>query len=188
VEKKKARRIIRRAIQRLTPLERRQKSLAIRARLLALPELKTSEYIMAYLPMNDEWDTRPLLADLIAAGKRVYTPRTALETRRMTPIRLTSLRNVRPGAYGILEPDSEESCPPSRLDFLLVPGRAFDRQGNRLGRGAGFYDRFMGADDFRAVTCAGAFACQILDDVPHDAHDLPVQIIVTENETLRTGA
>lgn len=186
MEKKKARQIIRRAVQRLTPSERRQKSRAIRARLLALPELRTSKYIMAYLPMNDEWDTRPLLADLISAGKRLYAPSATIKARLMTPIRLTSLQNLSAGAYGILEPDSEESCPVSKLDFLLIPGRAFDRHGNRLGRGAGFYDRFMAADDFNAVRCAGAFACQMLDDVPHDSHDLPVQIIVTENETLRT--
>jgi len=66
---------------------------------------------------------------------------------------------------------------------VLVPGRAFDRKGNRLGRGGGYYDRFLGALD--AVLCGCGYAVQIVDDVPVDAHDLPLQIIVTEDEVVR---
>ena len=71
------------------------------------------------------------------------------------------------------------------LDFL-VPGVAFDRKGRRLGRGAGFYDRFLGAEGVGAFRCAVAFACQIMETVPTDAHDLPVDCVVTEREIIYT--
>jgi len=80
---------------------------------------------------------------------------------------------------------ADETCTVSEIDLLLVPARAFDGSGNRLGRGAGFYDRFMAAPEFRATRCGVSFDCQILDEVPHNPFDIPVQILVTENRTLR---
>lgn len=141
---------------------------------------------MAYLPMSDEWDTRPLLADILTTTKRLYVPRTLRKEKRMDPVRLTSLDNLRQGAYGILEPDSDETCDPVELDFLLLPARAFDKEGNRLGRGAGYYDRFTAPDEVMPVACTAGFACQLLPHVPHNDHDIPVEIVVTENEVIRT--
>ena len=185
MEKTEAREIIRKTIARLTATERRGKSDAIRQCLLSLPELNPAQDIMAYLPMSDEWNTLGLLADTLAAGKRLYVPRTFLKEKRMAPVRLTTLDNLRQGAYGILEPGSDETCDPAEIDFILLPARAFDKEGNRLGRGAGYYDRFLAADNFRAVTCTAGFSCQLLSRVPHNDHDIPVQIVVTETETIR---
>lgn len=187
MEKTEARRIIKRLIEGMTLAERAARSEAIRVRLLALPELVAARSVMGYLPMPDELDTRPVLADLIAEGKRVYVPRTFVKERRMFPVRLASMAALREGEYGIMEPDTNETCDPSELDFVLLPGRAFDRRGNRLGRGAGFYDRFLSAPGFRAVRCAAAFACQVLPRVPHNEHDVPVELLVTEEELLRCG-
>ena len=188
MEKKEARREIRRRINALTPEERRAKSQAVRERVQSLPEMAQAACIMAFISMPDELDMRPILSDMLDAGKRVYLPRTFLEERRMAPVRLTSLDALREGAYGILEPDSDETCDVAEVDLIIVPARGFDRAGNRLGRGAGFYDRFMAQPGSRAVRCGVAFACQILPDVPHDTHDLPVSILVTEDEVLRVQA
>lgn len=185
MEKKEARRLIQEAIRRMTSLERASKSAAICERLLALRELQEAQTVMGFLSMPDELDTAPILSELLAAGKRVYVPRTDVKQRLMFPVRLNDMKHLRMGEYGIREPNSDEQCDPSELDFVLVPGRAFDRAGNRLGRGAAFYDRFMCQRGFRAVRCGIAFACQVLDAVPHDAKDVPVQILVTEFETLR---
>ena len=103
----------------------------------------------------------------------------------MIPVRLRDLERLRKGEYDIPEPDTDERCSPPELDVVLLPGRAFDRNGNRLGRGAGFYDRFMAADGFRAVRCGLAFACQLLPEIPHDETDLPAHVLVTEYETIR---
>ena len=185
MEKTEARRRVAEAVGRLSAVERRAKSEAITTRLAALDELRAAQTVMATLPMPDEWDTRPLLDALLRAGKRIYLPRTDLAQRSMTPARLIGLDRIRRGAYGIDEPDSDETCSVADLDFILAPARAFDRQGNRLGRGGGYYDRFFAQPGQRATLCGAAFACQVLAHVPHDAHDLPVQIIVTETETLR---
>jgi len=187
MEKKEARRQVREAVRRLTAADRAEKSAAIRLRLNALPELRAAQAVMAFLPMPDELDTVPILADLLAAGKRVYVPRTFVRERRMFPVRLSDLGKLRQGEYGILEPETEETCAADALDFVIVPGRAFDRKGNRLGRGAGFYDEFMAQAGFQAIRCGVAFACQVLDEIPHTENDLPVAILVTEDETLRCG-
>jgi 5-formyltetrahydrofolate cyclo-ligase len=186
MEKKEARRQVRQDVRRLTAAERADKSAAIRLRLNALPELRQAQVVMGFLPMPDELDTLPILADLLAAGKRVYVPRTFV-LRRMIAVRLSDLEKLRQGEFGILEPETEETCAVDELDFIIVPGRAFDRKGNRLGRGAGFYDEFMAQAGFRAIRCGVAFACQVLDEIPHDERDLPVAILVTENEILRCG-
>jgi len=185
MEKEEARRLVRQAVHRLTPAERRAASERICRALLDLPELRAAATIMAYLPMPDELDTRPFVRALLATGRRLYLPRTETGARRMYPVRLISLERLRKGDYGILEPDDDETCSPADLDFVLVPGRAFDRSGHRLGRGAGYYDRFMSDPTFHAVRCGAAFACQVLEEVPHAPHDLPVDLLVTECGTLR---
>jgi len=185
MEKAEARRQVGKAVKRLSPDERTAKSEAIRERLRRLPELRAARVVMGFTPMPDELDTLPILADLLDDGKRVYVPRTFVHKKRMIPIRLRDLTTLQRGRYGILEPDAQETCAPPELDLVIVPARAFDRHGNRLGRGAGFYDRFMGSDGFRAVRCGVAFACQVLPELPHGEHDLPVEILVTEWETRR---
>jgi 5-formyltetrahydrofolate cyclo-ligase len=95
--------------------------------------------------------------------------------------------DLAPGVFGILEPAGNETVEPGSIDFLLVPARGFDRQGNRLGRGGGYYDRYMSHPDFRATRCGVAYSAQVLDAIPHDAHDLPVHILVTESGVLRFG-
>jgi 5-formyltetrahydrofolate cyclo-ligase len=185
MEKKEARRQVRQAVRRLTAAERAAKSAAIRSRLNALPELRQAQAVMGFLPMPDELDTLPILADLLAAGKRVYVPRTFVRERRMIPVRLSDLGKLQRGEFDILEPETEETCAVDELDFVIVPGRAFDRKGNRLGRGAGFYDAFMAQKSFHATRCGVAFACQVLDGIPHGVKDLPVALLVTENELLR---
>ena len=183
--KAEARKEIRRRIEAMSAAERAAASEAARQRVAELPELMSATVVMAFVPMPDELDTRPMIEAMIAAGKRVVVPHTLASECRMIPVRIAGFRDLRKGAYGIAEPDSDETCPPEEIDLIIVPARAFDRRGNRLGRGAGFYDRFMTREGFRAVRCGIAFACQVLPSVPHEAHDLPVQILVTEDETLR---
>jgi 5-formyltetrahydrofolate cyclo-ligase len=185
MEKKEARRQVREAIARLTAEQREEKSAAIRKRMAGLPEMIRAKSVMGFLPLPDELDTLPILGDCLERGQRVYVPRTFVAERRMIPIRLTDLRTWRQGEYGIMEPDTDETCTAAEIDFILVPGRAFDRHGNRVGRGAGFYDRFMAQPGFSAIRCGVAFACQVLPEAPHSETDLPVQMLVTEHDALR---
>lgn len=188
MEKSQARGIIREAIRRMTPEERRRASDEIARRVLELPECRAASVVMGFLPMSDELDTSPLLAELIRLGKAVCVPRTLVKEGRMLPVRLRDISDLRTGEYGILEPSVQEPCAPASIDFILLPGRAFDKAGNRLGRGGGFYDRFLSHDALRAARCGICFSCQLLDSVPHVATDMPVGIVVTEAETVRVKA
>jgi len=185
MEKRQARARIHRAVGALTREERADKSGRIHDRLAALPEMAAARSVMLFLSMDDEVDTTPIVRTCLAAGKAVYSPRSVLASRVLVPLRVRGVDDLVTGVYGIREPDTQETCRPEDLDLVLVPARAFDRAGNRLGRGAGFYDRFMASPGFRAVRVGVAFACQLVEAVPHDAHDLPVHVIVTEDEVVR---
>jgi 5-formyltetrahydrofolate cyclo-ligase len=82
---------------------------------------------------------------------------------------------MRVGAFGIVEPEGDVEVAAADIDLMIVPARAFTMRGDRLGRGGGFYDKYMSLPAFRAVTYGVAFACQIFDSLPTDDHDIPVE-------------
>ena len=86
--------------------------------------------------------------------------------------------DLAPGAFGIPEPQGEAADPAS-IDLTLVPGAAFDKSGGRLGRGGGYYDRYLPL--VRGLTVGLAFECQMLETVPREAHDIGIQRVVTES-------
>lgn len=92
---------------------------------------------------------------------------------------------LKPGAYGILEPDDDSQLvPPEQLKGLFVPLVAFDKKGHRLGSGKGFYDRYL--QGFNAVSVGVAFECQMHnEDLPVEAHDRSLDFVVTERQILR---
>jgi 5-formyltetrahydrofolate cyclo-ligase len=99
------------------------------------------------------------------------------------------LRNLRPGAFGILEPGSEDpEMPIDRIDAFLCPGLAFDRQGGRLGRGRGFYDKALSAARSDALKIGACFACQIVATTFPEAHDAPMDELVCEDGWITLAA
>lgn len=181
MEKAQAREEIARRLARLSPEERRAASESIRRTIAALPELQRARTALMFLSIADEVDTFPIIADALAAGKTVAVPRVDRKAKTMHAVVLRDLeRGLAPGVFGILEPTGSDLLPPGEIDFVLVPARGFDLAGNRLGRGGGYYDRYMAHPDFRAVRCGIAFAAQVLHAIPHTAHDLPVHILVTQ--------
>lgn len=140
--------------------------------------------IFAYVSTPQEIDTRALLRAALAAGKTVCVPLCGA-AGEMTARQIRSLDALRPGAYGIDEPDaSAREIPPEAIDLVLVPALACDRQGYRLGYGGGYYDRFLcrtGAD--RMALCAEQ---RLVQSLPHTALDQKCRWIVTERQVLRT--
>ena len=169
----------------MTADERRRQAEEVRRRLRDLPEVAAARRLMAFLSMDDELDTSGIIEDGLAAGQAVYAPRTFRRGRRMVPVRLRALDAVREGAYGIAEPDAEETCAPEELDVVLVPALGYDRAGRRLGRGAGYYDRFMATPGFHALRVGIGYDRQLLDRVPTEGHDLPVAVVVTAGGVVR---
>ncbi len=167
-------------------------SAAITARIAALPSYIAARTVLLTLPFRSEWDTLPLVEQALAAGKTVAAPRVNRATRMLDLHSLSdSARALLPGAYGIPEPEATaDRVPPESVEWVLVPGVAFDRTGRRLGYGGGYYDRLLPLLG-RATRVAGAFDLQLVDRVPWAPHDVCVDVIVTESQTLvieRAGA
>jgi 5-formyltetrahydrofolate cyclo-ligase len=102
---------------------------------------------------------------------------------------VSSLAHLRPGNYGIREPDPArcQEVGPAEIDATLVPGLAWDRRGTRLGRGAGYYDRMFARPDWRGFRCGIFFALQEMEEIPADPWDQPLQAVVTEREVWRNS-
>jgi 5-formyltetrahydrofolate cyclo-ligase len=119
----------------------------------------------------------------LTEGKRVVLPR--VRGRELALFGITDFdRDVAPGAWGIPEPATGDPVGREQIDLIIVPGAAFDASGNRLGYGAGFYDKLL--EGFGGRIVALAFELQIVPAAPRDAHDVPMQKIVTEKRVLET--
>ncbi|MGE5559530.1 MAG: 5-formyltetrahydrofolate cyclo-ligase [Chloroflexota bacterium] len=157
----------------------------IAANVAGMAAFQAATTIMAYWPFRNEVDTSMLVRSALAAGKRVVLPRTIKADRRLAPHIITDIeRDLKPGVYGIMEPLPElPEARPDEIDFVIVPGLVFDRVGNRIGYGGGYYDRFLPALQ-RAAKVAVAFDLQLVQRVPADERDRPVDYIVTEKEVI----
>jgi 5-formyltetrahydrofolate cyclo-ligase len=186
VTKKELRQQRRQYMGALSPEELHERSVAACRRLCEQPEYQRAEMIMIFLSTAHEVDTSQIALRAWADLKRVLAPRVAWEQRRLLPIEIKSLTSdVRPGMMGLREPVEGLPIPVSDIDLVIVPGLAFDGHGNRLGRGRGFYDRFLAHRDFRGVSCALALDDQVVERVPADERDIRVRMLVTDRRVRR---
>jgi 5-formyltetrahydrofolate cyclo-ligase len=161
-------------------------SATIAATLSRRPDFIAARVVLLTLPFGSEWDTGLLLSAALAGSKTVAVPRVNQE-RHMLEIHAVcdAAREIAPGYRGIPEPRAD--CPPvalASIDWVLVPGVAFDAEGRRIGYGGGYYDRLLPLLDRGAARVAGAFELQIVERVPAAPHDTTVDAIVTERRTL----
>ena len=166
----------------LDPAWRALASEALVDRIAALPTFADSRTVLLTAPFRSEWDSRPLIVRSLAAGKTVVLPRVD-EGARMLELRriVDPARDIVAGYRGLPEPaPSCERVPAASVDWVLVPGIAFDRSGGRLGYGGGYYDRLLPVLPARAARVAGAFSAQIVDAVPSAPHDITMDTVVTE--------
>ncbi len=186
MNKKELRQDLRSRLAAVSDADLRERSLAACKLLCAQPEFRSADVVMIFLSMPGEIDTGQLALEAWRAGKRVLAPRVLWEQRRMLPIEIRSLTSdVRDGLMGIREPVDGVPIPVTDIDLVIVPGLAFDEHGNRLGRGRGFYDRFLAHREFRGVACALALDEQRVVAVPHDDTDIRVSMLVTDQRVLR---
>src|SRR5260221_3484445 len=174
----------------LDPLFRESASLAIAERLQTQPSFAAARVVLVTLPFRSEWDTRPLARAALASGKTVAAPRVNSTTRMLELHAIGDIdRDVAPGYRGIPEPLSTlPRIDAAAIDWVLIPGVAFSAEGRRLGYGGGYYDRLMSILASAASRIAGAFDAQIAASIPAAAHDLCVDIIVTEARILTAPA
>lgn len=187
---KQAKRALRREVlaarDALTAEERAARSEAITRRLLALPEMRNAHTALVFWSFGSEVDTGTLIDRLLAGGARVALPRVAgSEVEPAGYVRGDPLRGTN---FGAMEPEGGSQLDPSDLDLVVVPGVAFDREGNRVGYGGGFYDRLLPRLRSTARSMGVAFAVQIVQTVPTGGSDRRVDVIVTEDEVIRPTA
>lgn len=143
-----------------------QKSLPAMDKVTANAEYQKACRVMLYYPLWDEVDTRPLIARALEDGKRVILPTVVGDD--IIPVEVTKQTEWVKGPFGIMEPVAE--CYEGEIDFILVPGVAFDRNMNRLGRGKGYYDRFL-VQHSAAYRLGICFDFQVVTEIPTEPFD-----------------
>ena len=170
------RRRIRQIKRQFTPQQLEELSLPVISRLR--PFLAEAKTIMAYYSLPDEVNTHSLIDDLVSEGKTVLLPK-VMGVDTMELRRYTGRDDLQEGVYHILEPVGKPFTDYAAINLILVPGLAFDAAGHRLGRGRGYYDRFLHSRvGFYCVKIGICFDFQKVDEVPIDAFDMPVDMVV----------
>lgn len=169
--------------------EREAKNSAICARLVEMPEFDRAKLVMAYMDFRDEAGTACIIAECFKRRKRVALP--VVTGKNGTAFGLQVFETV-PGtgllksSFGISEPDPGTAVrvDEAEIDLVIVPGVAFDLLKYRIGYGAGYYDRFLAKLRPDCVTVGIAYDLQIVDRIPAEAHDIPVDKVVTEHRVI----
>lgn len=158
---------------------------ALCRRILESEWFQTAETVLAYCAIAPEPDLEPVLEAALCQGKTLLLPRCEADGI-MTARRILELGELQRGAYGIREPSpGAPEFPPERIQLILTPGMAFDRRGGRLGRGKGYYDRFL--QNTNGMTVGVCFGARLLAQVPMEPHDRRMDAVVTEYETILCG-
>ena len=162
----------------------------ITKRLLALGAYRGARCVMAYASFGSEFETADFLADVLAQGKKLVLPRIE-RGNRMLQLHAVGdpARDLAPGVWGILQPRADVCLPvpASQLEFVLVPGVAFTRRGERLGYGGGYYDGFIRSLSPRPPLVAAGFELQLFPELPLTDRDERVDLVVTEAAEYRAS-
>lgn len=153
-------------------------SVAIIRQLTVQPAIKKSKVILMYYSLDDEVDTHKVIDELVAKGKIILLPVVISDTE-MELRRYTGPEDLRGGFFNIMEPVGELFTDYDKIDAAVVPGMSFDSQGNRLGRGRGYYDRFLPKIP-QAVKIGICFPFQKFPSIPVDENDIKMDIVLPE--------
>ena len=172
---------LREALARLSPQQIHDKSAAACSLVAASPEFSAARCVMLYLSMAQEVDTAPLALRAWQQGKSVVVPKIHWEGKRILPVEINSLATgITTTGPGVREPIAGKPIPVDEIDLVIVPALGFSETGYRVGRGMGFYDRFLAQGDFSGVTCGLAFEEQIVPSLPVLDHDIPLSMLASD--------
>ena len=179
-EKQTLRETVKKRLDLLTPAEAAKKSVRIREKLYSLESFKKARGIAFYASFAAEVDTADMIDEALALGKRVFLPRYDRVQGTLFFHEVKDRAGLTRGALGISEPPPGPEARPEDIDCIIVPGLAFDKAKNRLGRGAGCYDRFLARLRPETTKIGLAFAFQLVERVPVEAHDRPLDRVITD--------
>ncbi|MDO8207602.1 MAG: 5-formyltetrahydrofolate cyclo-ligase [Gallionella sp.] len=178
--------------EQLTPEIRAEYNAAITERLLQLPEYSRAETVLGYMNFGSEYASELWVARVLADGKRLVLPSVNRHTNTLDLYRVDDLESqLAAGLWGIREPVIER-CKRlndiNEVEFVLLPGIAFSRDGARLGYGGGFYDKLLAHVPHHPALVTAAFGLQIVAQIPQEATDVRVEWIVTQEEIIGCSA
>lgn len=158
--------------------DRKRKSKSIQRKLFAARVFRKARLVMFYIPLRGEVDTHDMIKAAQKLGKKVVVPVCQKHTIDLRPCLLDAPVQLKRGPYGVYEPVVAQYVPLSLVDLVVVPGVAFDAKGNRLGRGKGFYDRFLKKTPATTTFVGLAYDFQVLPSIPTQPHDVSVHRVI----------
>lgn len=173
-DKRTLRQVVRAEIAKLSDIEKEEISSQIFSNIAELNEIRQASVVALFASLPDEPQTTAIIEQL-AKSKRIVLPRIEGDEMEFYDIS----EGLRKGAFGIMEPIANRPISPNEIDVMIVPGVAFTRIGTRLGRGKGFYDKYLSRNGFRAYTIGVCFPCQMVENIPTEKHDKMLDSIVT---------
>ncbi len=180
-DKNDVRKALRFKLAAMSSADRSTKSQLACALVQATPEFAAASVVMLYLSTAAEVDTAGLVLRCWQMGKTVVVPKTSWNERQMMPVEINSLTTgLVTNEKGIREPAACKPVPAEFIDLVIVPGLGFTPKGYRIGRGMGFYDRFLAQPDFVGVSCGLAFDEQLVEKLPVVDHDVPLNMLVSD--------
>ncbi len=174
---------IKKELMSQSPATRKSRSAVIHKKLFGLGVFKAASSVCFYVARPPEVETLPMIEEAIALGKIVVVPRTDLEKKELELYQIQNPeKDLARGAFGILEPIPSRTrrVEASQIECVIVPGIAFDAAGHRVGRGGGFYDRWLKTLGSQVPKIGLAFSFQVLSSIPFESHDQKVDLVLTE--------
>ncbi len=169
-------------IKSYSALEKSKKSAIIKSRLFKEKEFIKAKLVMFYVSLKDEVNTLSMIDEAVKMGKRVCVPMVLREEKRLIAGEIMDReKDLERQHFGIYQPivGRVREVPLEDIDLVVVPGVAFDKNNVRLGRGHGYYDRFLCGLPKKTRTIGLAFDFQVLEYLPKDSHDIPVWKTIT---------
>lgn len=190
MNKKEIRKFIKEKKQQMSIDEINERSAVLCRKFLAINAYQENDCILCYMSYNQEVRTEPIINAALKDGKKVALAK-VIDKERMEFVYVDSINDCEPGVMGIPEPkDSLLEAGPDRIAnenrmLVLMPGLAFDIEKNRVGYGGGYYDRYIAErPDTLFTLIALCYDFQLFEEVPHDSHDVKMNLIITENKEI----
>jgi len=185
MDKNQLRMRLQKCLLAISPEQRCEKSRKACRKLVSTPQFQNASAIMMYLSLPHEVDTSEAILSAWQFGKIVVVPKVSWQQRHMIPVQINSLETgISTGDSGLRNPVTGVPIPFEEIDLVVAPALGFDRNGNRLGRGGSYYDRFFANEELKATRCGFAFEEQLIDSVPVTEQDEPVDFLVTDEEIM----
>ncbi|MCX7694123.1 MAG: 5-formyltetrahydrofolate cyclo-ligase [Caloramator sp.] len=160
-----------------------KRSIVITKHILNWDKFINSNCIMIYSSFKNEVDTSFLAEEILKREKNLIYPKTIKKEYKLIPCRVKNIDDLCIGEYGILEPMNFDIIDKNSIDLIFVPGVAFDKDGYRLGYGAGYYDRFL--EDFEGIKVGLCYYFQIVEDVFKGKYDIKMDYLICEEGILK---